>query len=144
MNAVESLYQSVILKHSRAPRFRVELGQGAAACHCRNPLCGDDVTVQWRAGPAGAIAEIGFTAEGCAILIASSDLMAESVLGLDRDRALKKARAFRAMLDDGPEIAEPTLASFAALRDYPARKRCATLPWQALESLMSGDMKCQS
>ena len=139
MSTAEAFYQSLILDRSRAPRFRGALGEGAPACRCRNPLCGDDVTVEWRPDATGAVAAVGYVANGCAILIAASDLMAESVLGLDRDQALSHARAFQAMLGGGPEIAESALAGFAALRDYPARLSCASLPWQALESLLGGE-----
>ncbi len=132
MKDTEALYQSVILERSRQPRFRHKIAGASAAAKCINPLCGDEVAVELRFDRDDRVAEVGFTGEGCAILLASSDLMAETVAGLDAARLPGLAASFEAMLAGGPETEDPALACFAPLRDYPARRRCATLAWEAL------------
>ena len=133
-----SLYQAVILDRSRSPRFRHRLaGDGVLHAQCANPLCGDQVAVELRLDPAGRIAEAGFSAEGCAILLASSDLMAETVRGLPADQVQSLGSAFEAMLGGGPDVREPALMNFAPLRGYPSRRRCATLPWQTLATALA-------
>jgi len=133
-----SLYQAAILERSRHPRFKQRLaGPGVLCGKCDNPLCGDLAAVELRLDRGGRIAEAGFSAEGCAILLASCDLMAETVLGLSPDRARDLGAAFGAMLAGGPDVAAPALLNFAPLRAYPARLRCATLPWQALTAALA-------
>jgi nitrogen fixation NifU-like protein len=132
-----TIYQSVILERSRSPRYRRPLAGWANQGLCRNPLCGDEVTVELRCDGTGRIEEAGFVAEGCAIMLASADLMAESVMGLAADQARSLGSAFGAMLEGGAPVANRHLASFAPLRDYQARRQCATLPWQALGAALS-------
>ena len=136
----DALYQSVILERSRNPRYRRALS-GAGVLHgkCTNPLCGDEVAVELRLDRGGQIAEAGFSGEGCAILLASADLMAETVRGLAPGRARELGAAFEAMLGGGPELAESSLMNFVPLRAYPARRRCAALPWQALAAALAGE-----
>jgi len=135
-----SLYQAVILERSRNPRFRRRLeGGGVLRAKCDNPLCGDQAAVELRLDSGGQIAEAGFSADGCAILLASSDLMAETVCGLPADQALAVGAAFEAMLAGGADVSAPLLMNFAPLRGHPARRRCATLPWQALATALAGE-----
>ena len=132
MNETESLYQSVILERSRQPRFRRRLTGVPFAGKCANPLCGDEVAVELHFDHAQRISEVGFWGEGCAILLAASDLMAEAVTGLAADQACALGEAFDAMLGGGADVADRALACFGPLRAYPARRRCATLAWEAL------------
>ena len=132
MNETEALYQSVILERSRQPRFRRRLAGTPHSAKCANPLCGDEVAVELTLDPGRRIAEVGFSGDGCAILLASSDLMAEAVTGLDADAARDLGDKFQAMLDGGSDVSDRALACFAPLRAYPARRRCATLAWEAL------------
>ncbi|MGH7158992.1 MAG: iron-sulfur cluster assembly scaffold protein, partial [Acetobacteraceae bacterium] len=75
------LYQEVILEHSRKPRHGTRLSRFDASAKGHNPMCGDRVQVFVQRGPKGEIADIGFEARGCAISVASADLMAEVVRG---------------------------------------------------------------
>jgi len=136
-----SLYQSVILDRSRNPRFRRRLA-GPALLHgkCTNPLCGDEAAIELRLDAGGQIDDIGFTAEGCAISLAACDLMAEAARGLAPAEALALGSAFESMLGGGPDITDSTLLCFAPLRGYPSRRRCGTLPWQALATALGSEV----
>src|SRR3954466_13642166 len=94
------LYQDVILDHGRHPRHGMRLEAFDVTANGDNPMCGDRVQV-WVKLDDGAIRQVGFEARGCAISIASADLMAEAVQG--RDPADTKAlfEAFRAMARTG-------------------------------------------
>ncbi len=78
---LRDLYQEVILDHGRRPRHARRLEAFDAAAKGDNPMCGDRVEVFVRRAPDGTIAETGFEARGCAISVASADLMAETVAG---------------------------------------------------------------
>lgn len=94
---LRDLYQEVILDHGRKPRHGTRLEAFDATAKGDNPMCGDRVQVWVKLG-GDAIDRIGFEARGCAISVASADLMAETVQG--RDKADTKAlfEAFRDMV----------------------------------------------
>ena len=135
----DALYQDLILERSRAPRHGALLACFDAEAHGENPMCGDRVHLQLRRDEAGRIAEAGFAARGCAISMASADLMAESVVGLDAAGARAIAERFTTMVRTGVVPDDDRFAALRALvgvHAYRSRLRCATLPWSALESAM--------
>ena len=83
---LRDLYQEVILDHGRRPRHAGRLAAFDATAKGDNPMCGDRVQVWVKYAPDGAIAETGFEARGCAISVASADLMAEAVAGPQQGR----------------------------------------------------------
>ena len=73
-------FRAVVLEHFRHPRNRGPL-EGATASHeGANPLCGDRIRIQVRVND-GAIADVRFTADACAICIASASVLTEHVRG---------------------------------------------------------------
>lgn len=132
MNQDIPVYQSAILFRARDPQFRRRLRKARFRAECRNPLCGDHVMVELELSNGGVIDDAAFSGEGCAIMTAAADLMIEAVRGMADVEARAAASAFEAMVRGGPEIDAEYATYFAALRGYPARQRCATLPWEAL------------
>ena len=132
---VRDLYQQVILEHGRSPRHMRRLEPFDAAAKGDNPMCGDRVEVRVRLAE-GRIAETGFEARGCAISIASADLMADAVAGQSRAEVRALADQFREMVRTGacPECAPALqpLHPLSGVHEYPSRLKCATLPWDAL------------
>ena len=78
---LRDLYQEVILDHGRHPRHAQRLETFDATAKGDNPMCGDRIQVWVKYAPDGTIADTGFEARGCAISVASADLMAETVQG---------------------------------------------------------------
>jgi nitrogen fixation NifU-like protein len=147
----DDLYQEVILDHSRRPRHAQRLEAFDATAKGDNPMCGDRVQV-WLQYDGDTVGRVGFEARGCAISVASADMMAETVQG--RGRADTKAlfEAFRTLARTGacPEcgegLAEPLerLAPLAGVHEYPSRVKCATLPWHALIAALEGTKEASS
>jgi nitrogen fixation NifU-like protein len=145
------LYQEVILDHGRKPRHGHRLEAFDVTAKGDNPMCGDRVQV-WVALDSGTIRNVGFEARGCAISVASADLMAEAVQG--RGLADTKALfdAFREMARTGScphceaALAEPLerLAPLSGVHEYPSRVKCATLPWHALIAALDGGKEATS
>jgi nitrogen fixation NifU-like protein len=136
---LRDLYQEVILDHGRKPRHGRRLEVFDAEAKGDNPMCGDRVHVFVRHDGA-AVAELGFEARGCAISIASADLMAEAVLGRTDAEIADLAEKFTAMARSG-EASDPsleTLRPLAGVHEYKSRVKCATLPWAALCSALAG------
>jgi nitrogen fixation NifU-like protein len=139
---LRDLYQEVILDHGRRPRHGLRLETFDATARGDNPMCGDRVQVWVRHDAGGRIARVGFEARGCAISIASADLMAEVVAGrADADvqvlagRFDDMARTGAAGLDDA---ALERLRPLAGVHEFPSRIKCATLAWHALVAALAG------
>ena len=148
---LRDLYQDLILDHGRRPRHAQRLEAFDASARGDNPMCGDRIEI-WVKMNSDRIVRVGFEARGCAISIASADLMAETVQ--DRDRADTQAlfEAFRTMARTGdcPDckdgLAGPLqrLAPLAGVHEYPSRVKCATLPWHALIAALNGSKEASS
>ena len=132
---LRDLYQEVILQHSRRPAHQVRLEPFHGAAKGDNPMCGDRVEVRVRLD-GGRVAQAGFEARGCAISVASADLMAGAVAGKTTPEIHQLADQFRAMVRTGHcehcGAAIDTLRPLAGVHEYPSRLKCATLPWDAL------------
>ncbi len=145
---VRDLYHDVILSHARNPLHRVALEPFDAEAAGDNPLCGDRCTVRVRFGDMGGIARAAFEGRGCAISMASADLMAEAVQGRGADEVRRLAAAFAVLAKTGASDSEDT--AMAALRplsgvaEYPSRVKCATLPWAALIAALDGAKEASS
>ncbi len=98
---LRDLYQEVILDHGRRPRHAGRLPSFDATAKGDNPMCGDRIQVFVGYGPDGSIADAGFEARGCAISVASADLMAEAVAGRSKADARALFAAFREMARTG-------------------------------------------
>ena len=109
-------YGSAITEHFRRPRNHGPLPNATATAECVNPLCGDRVRMAVLIH-SGAIADARFTANACAICIAAASLLTEQLRG--------KPSIEAARLDEGDVCA--LLGPVP-----PARRRCATLPLEAL------------
>ena len=77
-SALDDLYQEVVVEHKRKPRHFGTLATATHQARGRNPTCGDDVTVQLQVED-GAVRDIRFNGQGCAICMASSSMMTEAV-----------------------------------------------------------------
>jgi len=145
---VRDLYQEVILDHGRHPRHGHRLAAFDASAKGDNPMCGDRVEVTVKFAGDGTIAETGFEARGCAISIASADLMAETVKGRGTADTRALFERFRDMVRTGacPEHDETMerLAPLSGVHDYPSRVKCATLPWHALIAALDGAREASS
>ncbi len=139
---LRDLYQEVILDHGRRPRHGTRLAAFDATAKGDNPMCGDRVQVFVRRDAQGRVAEAGFEARGCAISVASADLMAEVVAGRTQDEVRVLAKEFGTMARTGqaPEgdAAIERLRPLAGVHEYPSRVKCATLPWHALLAALDG------
>ena len=132
---LRDLYQEAIVERGRHPRHQARLDPYDGAAKGDNPMCGDRVEVRVRLAD-GRVTEAGFEARGCAISIASADLMADAVAGRTPAGIRDLAERFRVMVqsgtcpDCGPEM--EMLRPLAGVHEFKSRLRCATLPWDAM------------
>jgi nitrogen fixation NifU-like protein len=136
---LRALFQQLILDHYRKPRNRGTLPNDPLEVRMNNPLCGDEITVQIHVDD-DRITGIRFSGHGCSISQASASMMTELVAGQDRSASTRLAELFRQMLR-GDEAAASDAAlgdarALAGVARFPARVKCALLPWTALEELL--------
>lgn len=137
---LRELYQEVILDHSRRPRNRGELGEGAIHVHGDNPSCGDELDLWIKLSPDDRIEDIKFSGQGCAISQASASMMTTRVKGRSTAEASQVAGVVQTMLTGAaaPEVADELgeLQLLEGVRHFPQRVKCAALGWRALEEAL--------
>lgn len=142
---LDSLYQDVILDHYRHPRSRGLRDPFDAEVHHRNPTCGDEVTLRVRvdrSGTAELLADVSYAGQGCSISQASASVLTELVTGTSLAQAEATHTRFVDMIrgtapDDATAEALQDAVAFAGVSQYPARVRCALLPWMALREALA-------
>lgn len=119
----DSIYREVILDHYQNPRNRGTLDPHDYTYEDSNPLCGDEVRIDVRVKD-GAVDEIAFSGQGCAISQASASILTELVEGkpLDEVKALGKDELLEEI---GIELS-------------PARLKCALLSLKVLKASIYG------
>lgn len=137
---LEQLYQEIILNHNKHPRHEHALDPNTGKAEGFNPLCGDRVTVFVREED-GKLAETSFVGEGCAISRASASIMTTLLKDLTPEEAKAKAAEVYQLLTSAEEpvvdfMEMGELAALAGVRKFPARIKCATLAWHALEDAL--------
>lgn len=131
-----ALYQECILEHYRRPRHKGALERATGVHTVKNPLCGDAVTVGILERD-GFVIEARFTGTGCSIMQAAASMLMELVRGRTRDDIEMLSGRFEAMLASGD--ADELLGEMGALAGvggFPARHKCAKLPWRALKGAL--------
>src|SRR5213080_3426871 len=112
-------YSTAIAEHFRRPRNYGPLPNATAYAEGVNPLCGDRVRVAILVDADGAIADARFTANACAICVASASLLTDRLRGMTGADVARLSES-DVLAELGAEIA-------------PGRRRCATLPLEAAQ-----------
>src|SRR5258705_11452915 len=97
-NGLDDLYRQVLFEHFRHPHNKRAIDGAQIVTKGNNPVCGDRVTVYGKVGADGKLEDIAFDGKGCAICIASSSMMTETVRGRKLSEAGDLADHFKAMM----------------------------------------------
>ncbi len=140
MSELESLYQEVILDHNRRPRNFKVLEKANRQAEGFNPLCGDRVTIYLEV-EGDVVKDVAFQGSGCAISMASSSIMTESLKGKSLVEVERLWKTFRELVTGESELASEQpdvgkLAVFGGVSNYPVRVKCATLTWHTLRAAL--------
>lgn len=143
---LHDLYQSIILDHNKRPR---NYGAPVAYTHTAegyNSLCGDKLNIYLQL-QGNVIEAIQFEAAACAICKASASIMTEALAGKTLDEAkLLDTRVTELLTQEtASDLAtDGAAAALVGVRKFPARIKCATLPWHTFEAALSGQTKATS
>lgn len=129
--ALANLYRDAVIEHAVEPvGFRQEI----AVTHRHelyNPLCGDKVEMQFELAGETILAA-AFDGEACAICMASASMLCEAAPQKTvREIQQQNDLLIAALKDKQSKPGLESLQALLAVRRYPARVRCALLPWEA-------------
>ena len=134
--SVEELSREIILDHYQNPRNHGRLEQPTLANRGHNPLCGDEIELSIGIDPnEERIIEIAFAGRGCSISQASASMMTEMVKGQMLEEAAAAAQSFTQRMgnrEPPPQELEQDVDALQGVKKYPARVKCALLPWTTL------------
>ena len=139
MGTTNQMYQTLIIEHDRSPRNYKRLDAPTHHAEGRNPLCGDEVSLDLTLDADGVITDVGFQGHGCAVSKASSSMMTTAIKGKTVPEALALFDQFHAMLtgQPGDRDALGKLVAFEGLAVYPMRVKCATMAWHVLKEALN-------
>ena len=132
---LDSLYQEIILDHYKHPHHKGLREPFEAEVHHVNPTCGDEVTLRVHLSE-GVVEDVSYDALGCSISQAATSVMTDLVIGKTVDEAMEIHGEFLALMqgkgtvEPDEDILEDGIA-FAGVAKFPARVKCALLPWMA-------------
>ncbi len=134
---LDQLYQEIILDHYKHPKGRGLREPYEAEAHHVNPTCGDEITLRVHLAD-GIVDDVSYDGQGCSISQAAASVLYELVHGRKLDDALRIHDAFvdliggRGQVEPDEDLLEDAVA-FAGVAKYPARVKCALLPWMAFK-----------
>ena len=132
------LYQEVILDHCKRPRNFHEMAGANGTAQGQNPICGDQLKL-YLLIDGEVIKDISFVGSGCCISKASASLLTEALKGKTKSEVKALFDKVRDMVTTGKSIdGVGKLAVFAGVHKFPARVKCAILPWHAVVAAVEG------
>ena len=141
MADLKKLYDDVIMDHIKHARNYGEMPDSTSQADGVNPMCGDNMTVYVRVED-DVLREARFMCECCGISMASASIMTELVAG----KTVAEVKHVATELLESFTEAHPEnkaelgrAAVLGILREFPARRNCASLAWLALNSALDGN-----
>ena len=139
MSDLRALYQEIILEHNKNPRNFRKMPEATRMVEGYNPLCGDHYTLYLKIVN-DTIVDISFEGSGCAISKASASVMTTLLKGRTKNEAEKTFERFHSLVTgELKDVSFETLGklgAFAGVSEFPARVKCASLPWHTLQGAL--------
>ena len=118
----DELYDDHILDHFESPYHKGHLTCPTCTHSDRNPICGDQVTIEIDVGENRCVREAWFDGKGCAISQAAASILCEAIEG----KSIDELRGFQAkdMLD------------LLKVRLTASRQKCGLLGFKVLKAML--------
>lgn len=142
-NNLDTLYRQVIMDHYKNPRNKGVLEDGSFTVNMNNPTCGDRIQLTMNVDN-GIVTDSRFDGEGCSISMSSASMMTQAIKGKKIEEALKLSQIFSDMMqgkeyDEDDSIDLGDIEALQGVAKFPARIKCATLAWKAMEKGLKED-----
>src|SRR5699024_5809398 len=135
---LDTLYRQVIMDHYKHPRNRGTFEDEPLTVEMNNPTCWERIFLQFKLD--GDIIEyIKITRKGCSIRLATPSMITQAVKGKTIEEALHLSELFSKMMlgqeIDAEEFGLDDIEALQGVSNFPARIKCATLAWKAMEKV---------
>lgn len=141
---LDQLYRQVIMDHYKNPRNKGSIEDGALTIDMNNPTCGDRIHLTLQVED-GVVQNAKFDGEGCSISMSSASMMTQAIKGKKIDEALQLSHIFSDMMlgkeYDDSSIDLGDIEALNGVAKFPARIKCATLAWKAMEKGVSEEQQ---
>ena len=117
---MEDFYREMIIERYKSPRHKGELDPHDFSFEDDNPACGDHIQIDVRLNEEDEVVDAAFSGHGCAISLASADLLLESVIGTS--------------LDEIKELSKQDVIDMLGIDLGPVRLKCALLSLKVLKA----------
>jgi len=121
---MDDFYRELIIDRYKNPRMQGTLDPHDYSYQDDNPLCGDEIRIDLRVDEMGIVTEAAFSGKGCAISIASADLLTESIMG----KSLEEIRS----------LSKEDIIEMLGIELGPVRLKCALLSLKVLKAGVYG------
>ncbi len=122
---MDDLYRETIIDHYKNPGYKGSLDPADLSFEDENPLCGDQLRIDLQVDENGTVTDARFDGHGCAISMASADLVVEDIIGKNIEELKKMSK------DDVLEL--------LGIEELgPVRLKCALLSLKVLKGGLYG------
>ena len=133
---LNTLYRTVIMDNYKNPKNKgLKHTDDYHFVHLNNPSCGDEMNVEIKIEN-GIIKDVRQDGHGCSISMSSASVMSDVLIGKTVEEARKIILDFYGIVtgsDPEDEEALGEAIAYMGVRQFPARVKCATLAWKAIE-----------
>ncbi len=133
---LNTLYRTVIMDNYKNPKNKgLKQTDDYHFVHLNNPSCGDEMNVEIKIEN-GIIKDVRQDGHGCSISMSSASVMSDVLIGKTVEEARKIILDFYGIVtgtDPENEEALGEAIAYMGVRQFPARVKCATLAWKAIE-----------
>ncbi len=117
---MDDFYREIIIDRYQNPHFKGELDPHDITFEDSNPLCGDELRIDVRVNGDEKIEDARFSGRGCAISLASADLLIEYVQG----KSIVEVKA----------LSKDDVLDLLGIELGPVRLKCALLSLKVLKA----------
>lgn len=110
---MDDFYRENILDHYKNPRYKGALESSDYHFEDENPLCGDFLHIELAVDEKGIIKDAKFQGQGCAISMASADMLMEAIIGKP--------------LEEIKKLTKQDILDMLGIELSPVRLKCALL-----------------
>ena len=137
---LNTLYRTVIMDNYKNPKNKgLKKSSDYHFVHLNNPSCGDDMNVEILIKN-GKVEDIRHDGHGCSICCSSASVMSDTLKGKTVEEAKKIIYDFYGLVmgkEPQDEEALGEAIAYMGVKDFPARIKCATLSWKAIEQAIT-------
>lgn len=117
---MDDLYRQLILDHYKNPVQKGHLEISDFQFEDENPLCGDFLHIEIKTNEDGIVTDAKFDGQGCAISIASADLLLESIIGKS--------------IEEVKRLGKKDVLDLLGIELSPVRLKCALLSLKVIKA----------